>query len=202
MPSGQCLVEYSASPEADPFDEDGWGRYMPALGRTVEAESLRQDLDGMGPMRMFSRAYMNRRPKLEGEGWAVISKEVWEAGEMGRNRWVARSRTRPLEWRSAPTDPVLGAALAGWAGGAPPSSSCWTRSRAPTRCRRSSGWTAQHPVSLVAVDPRSNAATLLEGLKQTGLRLLCPDASGMAVAWGRFHDQTLAGRLRHRGHPT
>jgi phage terminase large subunit-like protein len=78
MPSGQCLIEYSASPEADPFDEKGWPAYMPALGNTVEIEPLRQDLEGMGPS-MFSRAYMNRRPNIEGEGWAVISKEVWEA---------------------------------------------------------------------------------------------------------------------------
>jgi phage terminase large subunit-like protein len=78
MPSGQCLIEYSASPEADPFDEKGWRVFMPALGHTIEAESLRQDLDGMGPVQ-FSRAYMNRRPSIEGEGWSVIPKDVWEA---------------------------------------------------------------------------------------------------------------------------
>ena len=48
MPSGQCLVEFSASTDADPFDEAGWGVFMPALGRTVAVESLRQDLAGMG----------------------------------------------------------------------------------------------------------------------------------------------------------
>jgi phage terminase large subunit-like protein len=78
MPDGQCLIEYSASPEADPFDEKGWGAFMPALGRTVAVESLRADLAGMGPG-PFSRAYMNRRPSIEGEGWAVISRDVWEA---------------------------------------------------------------------------------------------------------------------------
>lgn len=78
MPEGQALIEYSAPDDADPFDVDGWSTFMPALGITVEAATLRHDLDAMGPG-PFSRAYLNRRPSPEGEGWALIPRDVWEA---------------------------------------------------------------------------------------------------------------------------
>lgn len=84
MPSGQCLIEYSADDDADPFDEALWPVFMPALGLTVHLESLRADLSGMKPG-PFSRAYMNRRPTAEGEGWAVISRDVWESAKWEGN---------------------------------------------------------------------------------------------------------------------
>lgn len=52
-------------------------------------------------------------------------------------------------------------------------------------------------LAAVAVDPKSNAATLVAPLRQAGLRLQCPDAAALAVAHGTFTDLMNAGRLRH-----
>ena len=52
-------------------------------------------------------------------------------------------------------------------------------------------------LAAIAVDPRSNAATLLEPLRLAGLPVKTPDASDVAVAHGKFSDLTAAGRLRH-----
>jgi hypothetical protein len=60
--------------------------------------------------------------------------------------------------------------------------------------------TTQHPVTVVAVNPQGNAATLVDPLKARGMPLLLPDTSGMVKAWGEFHDRTVAGTLKHRGH--
>ena len=58
----------------------------------------------------------------------------------------------------------------------------------------------QHPVAEVVVNPAGNAATLVDPLRARGVPLLLPDASGMVKAWGTFHDRTVAGTLKHRGH--
>ena len=60
--------------------------------------------------------------------------------------------------------------------------------------------TTQHPVTIVAVNPHGNGATLVDPLQARGAPLLLPDSSGMVKAWGIFHDRTVAGTLRHRGH--
>ena len=57
-----------------------------------------------------------------------------------------------------------------------------------------------HPVAVIALDPRSAAATLIAGLQNENMPLLLPDSSQLAVAFGRFLDETTAGKLRHRGH--
>jgi len=49
----------------------------------------------------------------------------------------------------------------------------------------------------VAIDPRSNAATLAEPARAAGLTVAEPDAAAMALAHGEFADLMTAGRLRH-----
>jgi hypothetical protein len=56
-------------------------------------------------------------------------------------------------------------------------------------------------IDAVAVDPRSNAATLVEPLRRAGLPVKEPDARDMAVAHGRFADLMTAGKLRHHNQP-
>jgi hypothetical protein len=51
---------------------------------------------------------------------------------------------------------------------------------------------------VVAVDPKSNAATLIEPLRAAGVPLVAPDAAGMALAHGQFSDWLRDGRIRHR----
>ena len=58
----------------------------------------------------------------------------------------------------------------------------------------------EHPIAACVVNPAGNAATLVDPLRARGVPLLLPDASGMVKAWGTFHDRTVAGTLKHRGH--
>lgn len=64
------------------------------------------------------------------------------------------------------------------------------------------GWCAEWSTSLVAIDPHSPSATLLDPLRDAvGKHRVRPvDTIGMAVAHGRFQDRLTAGRLRVRGH--
>jgi hypothetical protein len=58
---------------------------------------------------------------------------------------------------------------------------------------------SQHPIEGIGIDPRSAAATLLDGLKNEGMPVQPADASAMSIAFGRLIDWTTSGRLRHRG---
>ena len=55
----------------------------------------------------------------------------------------------------------------------------------------------RRPLCAVAIDARSNAATLVEPARVAGLPVACPDAAGMALAHGEFADMITAGRLVH-----
>jgi phage terminase large subunit-like protein len=79
--SGVCLLEWAASPEADPTDEAVWWATMPALGRLIEPETVRQDLANMGAVE-FKRAFLNLWPDESAEGWAVIARDQWEASRI------------------------------------------------------------------------------------------------------------------------
>lgn len=56
-----AYIEYSAPEDADPYDEDLWWWYMPALGYTVTLDGVREQLDRIGPEE-FRRAFMNQWP--------------------------------------------------------------------------------------------------------------------------------------------
>jgi hypothetical protein len=55
----------------------------------------------------------------------------------------------------------------------------------------------RYALGAVAIDPKSNAATLVEPARAAGLVVACPDAAGVALAHGTFADLITAGRLRH-----
>jgi phage terminase large subunit-like protein len=75
--SGLCLLEWGASPDADPTDEQVWWQAMPALGKLVDVETVRADLANMGH-REFRRAFLNVWESEAEQGWKVIPKELWE----------------------------------------------------------------------------------------------------------------------------
>lgn len=62
--SGMCYFEWSAEPSAELDDEDAWRRCMPALGHTIDLETVRAALKTflsdpeLGPDE-FRRAYLN-----------------------------------------------------------------------------------------------------------------------------------------------
>jgi phage terminase large subunit-like protein len=79
--TGTALLEWAASPEQDPADEQTWWGCMPALGRLIDVATVRADLHAMG-VSEFKRAFLNLWPD-EGEvGWAVVGRELWEASRL------------------------------------------------------------------------------------------------------------------------
>jgi len=59
-------------------------------------------------------------------------------------------------------------------------------------------WREKWRLEVVALDPRSPSATLVDPLQGVAVKLA--DARGMAVAHGKFQDLLTGGRLRVRGH--
>jgi phage terminase large subunit-like protein len=79
--SGVCLLEWAASAEDDPTDERVWWATMPALGRLIDVETVRQDLANMGAVE-FKRGFLNLWSDEAAEGWAVVARELWEASRL------------------------------------------------------------------------------------------------------------------------
>jgi phage terminase large subunit-like protein len=79
--SGACLLEWAAAPDDDPTDEAVWQATMPALGRLSDVETIRTDLANMA-VAEFKRAFLNLWPDESAEGWAVVTRELWEASRL------------------------------------------------------------------------------------------------------------------------
>ena len=75
---GICCFDWSAPDGANPVDEDVWWSAMPALGRLIDPQTVRADMQSMALVE-FSRAMLNVWPNPAGEGWRILSKDVWEA---------------------------------------------------------------------------------------------------------------------------
>jgi hypothetical protein len=54
---------------------------MPALGRLVDVQTVRQDLANM-PIAEFKRSALNLWSDEAAEGWRVVDKALWEASAM------------------------------------------------------------------------------------------------------------------------
>jgi phage terminase large subunit-like protein len=75
---GLACFEWSAEDDADPTDESVWRAVMPALGRTIDVETVRTDLSNM-KIPEFRRAYLNQWQDGSDEGWNVFPRDKWEA---------------------------------------------------------------------------------------------------------------------------
>jgi phage terminase large subunit-like protein len=79
---GTCFVEWAASPDTDVTDSATWPGFMPALGRTISAETVAADLASMS-LREWRRAYANQwDDEVDDDGWRVIPRDVWMAGAL------------------------------------------------------------------------------------------------------------------------
>lgn len=80
---GIAYFEWSAPEGADPGDEAVWWACMPALGRTISVEAIRDEYekarDG-GKLNEFRRAYLNQWvPRDIESDWEVIDQAAWGA---------------------------------------------------------------------------------------------------------------------------
>ena len=78
---GMAYFEWSASEDTDVFDPANWPSFMPALGHTIDEDTVAADLAVMSP-REWRRAYANQWPDESAEGWKVIPEDVWSASAL------------------------------------------------------------------------------------------------------------------------
>jgi hypothetical protein len=175
---GVAYFEWSCPESLDPLDPDGWPLYMPALGHTVDVETIQQDISAlqMEPTEI-ARAYGNIRQST-GDG-RIIPDQAWQAvcsdqaspdGRLSFGVDVSPDR----QWGSI--------AVAG--GGV----------LELVECRPGAGWLvdrcreigAAWAGPMFAVDSRSAAASLIPELERAGLRV--EKVSRMADACGAFFD--------------
>jgi phage terminase large subunit-like protein len=82
MREGTAGFDWGAPDDADPTDPAVWAACMPAFGTAVDESTLAADLSGGMPLAEFRRAYLNQRPHVAQEGWAVIGRDLWEAARL------------------------------------------------------------------------------------------------------------------------
>ncbi len=81
--SRTCYIEYSAPPDADRDDPATWAACHPALGHTIDLESLRasrDDLDESGPDE-FNRAYLGWWPSAKPPP-KIFPIDAWETAAL------------------------------------------------------------------------------------------------------------------------
>ena len=78
---GLFYAEWSAADDVDVTDPASWSGFMPALGHTIDAETVAKDLAAM-PLSEWRRAYANQWPDETLEGWKLIPRDVWEASRL------------------------------------------------------------------------------------------------------------------------
>jgi phage terminase large subunit-like protein len=80
---GSCLLEWAANADADATDEAVWWATMPALGRLIDVDTVRTDLQNMG-VGEFRRAYLNQWADPAAEGWRIFNEEKWRLAREDR----------------------------------------------------------------------------------------------------------------------
>jgi phage terminase large subunit-like protein len=81
LSGGMAYFEWSAPDDVEPGDPATWRACMPALGRTVDEQTVAADMAAMPPAE-FCRAYLNQWYDESNVGWAVISRDVWMAAQI------------------------------------------------------------------------------------------------------------------------
>ena len=195
--SGVCYFEWSAADGDDPDDPQTWWGCMPALGHTVDVDTIRADHDAM-PAEEFARAYLNR---WTAGGRPVIDVALWQA---------ARDTTSSLKGLPCfavdvtPDRSFASIAVAGWRADGRvhielvehrPGTE-WVVSRLSELYGR---W---HPFPVV-VDPASPAASLLVDLAASGVATETIGTREYAQACEQFYDAVTgpAPTLAHRDQP-
>ena len=78
---GPCFVEWAALADLDVTDPATWPTFMPALGRTISAETVAADLATM-KLAEWRRAYCNQWPDEVDDGWRVVPRDLWQAARI------------------------------------------------------------------------------------------------------------------------
>jgi hypothetical protein len=192
--AGVAYFEWSAADDAAIDDPATWASAMPALGVTIELETIAADLATMDAAE-FGRAYLNR--------WAPKGVPVFALDE-----WLACLDPRaaiagPLAFGVDVAPDRATASIAAAGAGGPAGTVAvelvdrrpgtdWIRARLLELAGR---W---RPTG-VAIDPASPAGSLVPELMAAQLPLTFCTGRAYGQACGALYDDVAAGRLRHRG---
>jgi Phage Terminase len=192
---GVAYFEWSAPDDADPYDEATWWSCMPALGRTVDVETVRTDSQSM-PEADFRRSYLNQR--------TVGGRPVFEPGLWPRLRDDnVKVGTSMVIGADLLPDRAFGSiAVAGWAGGGKTvveviehrPDGGWLVERLAELCQR---W---RPLTVV-LDRNSSAGKLAPELETLGLPVMALDTGQYTASCGGFYDAVVDQEVYHRGQP-
>lgn len=191
-----CYLEFSAPDDADPEDTDVWRACSPALGYTIDIDTLRSEFETM-PIDSFKRAFLNMWTATES---ALIPPQAWA------NCYDPISQPEGVLHLALDVAP-------GQEGG---------RSTAFAVCgsnrvieivdyRPGVGWAiarlkeldARHSFGSISVDSVGPVRSLLNEIEdvvgRSRLRIL--STSDACAAAGRLHQAILEAEVLHRGQP-
>ena len=193
--SSVAYFEWSAPEDADPGDPETWRACMPALGYTIDEETIRYNYDSMKESE-FRRAFLNQRQSKDAAApWQVISEEAWIACSDNLSK-IADTPTLAIDVtpsRSMASIAAAGVRRDGLAhveviGNRPGTSWIIDFFMENDRARR---------YNSVVIDPVSGANSLIPDLRRLGLKIVEVGPRQVAAGCGKFYDLVMSKQLRH-----
>jgi len=189
-----CYVEYSADPADDPDYPATWLACMPAIGHTIDLDTIRAERAGL-PADEFERAYLCRRPTA-GPADRLISEASWAACYE-----PAATPAPPLAMALEVPYDRSSATIAVCGSGGPDVRVVEVIDRRPetdwVTARALELWERHRPTCIV-IDTGGPAAPWFRELEALRLPVKSLTAREMAAACGGFYDDVRRGALRHR----
>lgn len=195
--AGVAYFEWSAPDDADIFDPATWWACMPALGHTVDVETIELDAAGM-PADEFARAYLNRWiaggvPAVDLSAWSACAAPDSDAGRgpfaFALDVTPARTAASIAVASSSRSGSGVHVELADHRAGV-----AWVVERVVELDRQ---W---RPLSW-SLDPAGPAGSLLLDLAAAGVAVEAVETRKYAQACGALYDRIVEGTLEHRGQP-
>jgi hypothetical protein len=196
---GVCYLEWSADPSADPGSEETWRSCMPALGYTVDVETVRSNYESMA-LADFKRAFLNiRLDKRESAPWKVFGEHEWsECGSRDREIGFDSPVVFGLEVPASRESACL--AVAGRDdSGRPQVEVVDNRGGTAWVVERVVGMASRFPsFGGVVIDRGAPAATFIDELRAEGVDVVDVGGDDHALFAQRFLDAVRTGAVTHR----
>jgi len=191
-------LEYSVGPTDDIHNPEHWWRWMPALGYTIDVDSVMLEYDAMKntpdeffraygngwtgsntqiiPAASWAAAYTPATPRGEGKVWMAVDISPG-VGNNGRTASIAVASYRGAEIHTAVIAHGVGTA--------------WV-------AKKLGQLTRMHSVQRLYIDLTGDAGQIMPDIKRTAMaNIEIVDARTMAAACGRFHQGVIDRSIRH-----
>ena len=192
-PGRLSWLEFASEPDVDPADVEAIARVNPAYGVRIQAETVREELDGDLTPEGYLCERMGVWP-LEADELGVFDEGAWEqAADPGSQA------TDPVEW-AIDTSPdrkwtsvaVAGTRVDGFLHGEVVYHEAGTAGVVD--------WVSER-TNRVVIDPASPAGSLIDEFVARGVEVVSTTPRDMAQACGAIADAVSEGLFRHRDQP-